>query len=43
MTSWTKQKGHPLVTVTVLNATTIRVSQQRYILHMSAKPFIVKQ
>lgn len=32
MTSWTKQKGHPVVTVKHLNSTHISVRQHRFLL-----------
>ncbi len=32
MTSWTKQKGHPVLHVQVVSKTQIKVKQNRYVL-----------
>ena len=37
MRQWTKQTGHPLVTVTILNTTHISLKQQRFMLDSLAK------
>jgi len=32
MTTWTKQKGHPVLHMQVLNKTHVKVKQNRYVL-----------
>ena len=32
MTSWTKQKGHPVVTIKIVNNTHITIRQNRFVL-----------
>jgi aminopeptidase N len=38
MTTWTKQMGHPVVTVQILNETTISLTQTHFLLDPSTKP-----
>ena len=38
MTTWTKQMGHPVVTVQILNETTITLTQNHFLLDPSTKP-----
>jgi hypothetical protein len=38
MNTWTKQMGHPLVTVTIINSTHFSISQEQFLFDASQKP-----
>lgn len=38
MNTWTKQMGHPLVTVEILNTTHFAISQEHFLFDSTAKP-----
>jgi len=43
MRRWTKQRGHPLVTVIILNSTHISLTQKRFVLNSTTKYEALKE
>jgi len=43
MRRWTKQRGHPLVTVKILNSTHISLTQKRFVLNSTTKYEALKE
>lgn len=43
MRRWTKQRGHPLVTIKLLNSTHASISQQRFVLNSTTKYEALKE